>query len=1323
MRVHSSKDVGRPRVRAVLGDQVAVNALIDTGAEISTFSWTKFRSLTQPPPLHASSSRIQAANRSMIEVKGKVTIPIRIGARRFSHTFVVVSGLSEDCVLGIDFLHLSGLTPNPRKGTLTWDDSIPVSSNLKVTIAPNSQAALRFRSPPLPTSRGSQSILFSPLHPNCIEGLVHPKEKQVLVVNVSNYPLTIEEGEAIGWVRPEKIESVSLLSREEGELDAAICALSRSDLDQLNLSHVPSEHQERYRAVIEKAKSVFSKDSYDVGHCQVLPQKIVLKDPNKISCVPPYRLPENLRPAAKNFIGNLAETGIIRPSNSPFSSPLMLVKKRDAAEKSNVIDQYRVVHDYRRLNENTVRDCYPMRNLYELLDSVAGAKIWTVIDLSSGFWNQELTPESRPYTAFGMPGLGHWEYTRSAQGLTNSPAAFQRLLDFVLRDLPGVFVYIDDVVVCSQTHEEHADLLGQVFERFRKHKLKCKLSKLQIGTGEVNYLGYNISRDKGIRAGEAKIQIVKDWKAPTSVTEVKQFLGLCSFFRRTIRDFATCAKPLTNLTKQDSAWKGGPLPPNAMTAFVTLKSKLCTRPCLQPVNFEKEFIITTDASNVGLGAILSQKDDKGIEHPCAYASRVLNSAEQKWAPTHLEHLAMVWGCRHFKPYLAGRHFTIRTDHKPLVSLNRIQGQALERLRAELDDYRPFTVEYLKGELMPADGLSRSCSLCALLLDGGLDELRRLPTSFTLDQLYDLQKGDKEAKAIVCWLKYKSLPGQPQLRDLVNVVKDEATLKRGVIHLEQEGKLVPYAPREIRSTLLYHAHDSPVAGHRGTAATLERLRGQWAWPYMDKEVETYCHNCRVCLSVNNPAHKRPAPMKRLTPAVEFNQRVHCDLLGPWPNDEGNTYLLVVQDAYSKLIELKAIPHKTAEIVAEALYDGWIASHGPPATLVSDQGKEFVNKINGELCKKLWITHQTTSAMHPQANGLVERTNRDILAYLRKFLEGGNVWVRLLPSLKMAYNSSWHSSLRTTPFFAAFGRRPRTVLDLPTETYAEDDLSQKLRLLAKAQADIVKREQEAWETQKKSFDKRAKEKQVLVGDVVYANRPHSGKQFQKFQPLWIGPYVVVGTFPESNNVQVKRADGKIITLHLDRVKLAGAQEQVYVLPPRRTPSGSRGHPATSQDPDLTPSLLDDGSDPAAVPAPEAPEAQAAAPEAPPPETPPPAAEDEAGYLAPTWTPERAPRVSFDLPDDDSTPPPASPTPTADDVFGAEGPALPIAEPESRRSPLSKIAKAARDVADTLTSPFRRQTRQQAAARGVVVPDIFPYPYPERKSPKKRKRKPPE
>jgi hypothetical protein len=233
---------------------------------------------------------------------------------------------------------------------------------------------------------------------------------------------------------------------------------------------------------------------------------------------PPYRIPHHLLPIAHEYVNQLLNSDVIRPSKSPLSSPLMLVKKPGLIDsKTPIEEQFRVVHDYRKLNSLLIKDSYSMRNLFELIDKVGQGQIYTIIDLSQVFFNQSLTEDSKAYTAFGAPGKGHFEYNRSAQDLYNSPASFQRLLDYITSGLSGVFVYLEDVVIVSKTYQQHQGQLRQLLSRFRKYGLKCCLSKLQLAAEEVNYLGYNISKKNGIRPGAIKTESIRNCRAPTDV--------------------------------------------------------------------------------------------------------------------------------------------------------------------------------------------------------------------------------------------------------------------------------------------------------------------------------------------------------------------------------------------------------------------------------------------------------------------------------------------------------------------------------------------------------------------------------------------------------------------------------------------------------------------------------------------------------------------------------------------------------------------------------------------------------------------------------------
>ena len=292
-------------------------------------------------------------------------------------------------------------------------------------------------------------------------------------------------------------------------------------------------------------------------------------------------------------------------------------------------------------------------------------------------------------------------------GLKNSSAAFQRLLDFVTRGLRGCHVFIDDILICSDDHEQHLQDLEGVLQRMCRYGLKAKISKVQLGTGTISYLGHEISRDHGVRAGKAKTDAIRRWPEPTSLRALRGFLGLGSFFRRSIRSFALIASPLTRLTRKDSGWTGGPMPRDAVLAFHALKDALCSRPCLAPVDWDRQFIVTVDtASERGIGAILSQIGADGVERPCAYASRALTPKERGGSAFSSELGGLVWAARYYRPYITGTPWLARTDHKSLLALNNARSPVLTRLQAEMESFLPYTLQYLRGADMPSDGLSR-----------------------------------------------------------------------------------------------------------------------------------------------------------------------------------------------------------------------------------------------------------------------------------------------------------------------------------------------------------------------------------------------------------------------------------------------------------------------------------------------------------------------------------------------------------------------------------------------------------------------------------------
>jgi hypothetical protein len=539
-----------------------------------------------------------------------------------------------------------------------------------------------------------------------------------------------------------------------------------------------------------------------------------------------------------------------------------------------------------------------------------------------------------------------------------------------------------------------------------------------------------------------------------------------------------------------------------------------------------------------MGGILSQVGSDGVEHPCAYASKVLKDPETRYAPCHLEAAGVLWACRHFRPYLVGQHFTIRTDHKPLLSLNKTHGFALDRIYAEMEEFLPFTFEYLQGDKMPADGLSRLSANVASV---------EWSLTVTDDQLYELQKEDKYVKAVICYLKFGRLPDSSNLRRLVTQVGDKAKIRHGLVGIERFGRFLVYAPLSIRSTLLELAHDDKLAGHLGSVKTLGRLQDCWFWPGMSTEVQNYCQSCHVCLQVNPAGNSRPAPLEPMPTVTRFNERVHVDLLGPLPDSpNGNKYLLVIVDAFSSWMECCAIPNKKANTVVKAFLDCWVTQHSFCNRMHTDLGTEFSNVLFKELSARLGFSHTFSSAAHPTSNGAVERANRSIIAYVRKFVVENSGWEDLLFPLRFALNTAPHSTKRFTPYQMVYGRRPTLahMLFNPTKSYSPDEWEQRLALLNRMTQEIIEWQMEAFERQKAEFDKRAKEQSYSVGDIVYVTHAHTGTLFQKFQRKYDGPYILVEKRQHNNwLLQSQQNPAKRRRVHGNRLKAAPFRQQLY------------------------------------------------------------------------------------------------------------------------------------------------------------------------------------
>lgn len=468
---------------------------------------------------------------------------------------------------------------------------------------------------------------------------------------------------------------------------------------QLNFNHLNTEEKKELNKICAKYADVFQLPNDKLTVTTLCKQSIQLKPNIDPVYTKNYRLPQTQKKELDKQIDKMLKDGIIEPTRSEWSSPVLLVPKKvdPSGEK-----KWRLVIDYRKLNDRIQDDKFPLPNITEILDSLSGSIYFSHLDLFSGYYQQELEKESRKFTAFCS---GQYQMTRLPMGLKISPGAFSRMITLAMSGLTyeKCFVYLDDIVVFGRNLENHNSNLISVLERLRKVNLKLNPVKCEFLKKELLYLGHVVTAE-GILPDPGKIEAIRNYPTPNNEKEVKSFVALANYYRKFIPKFAEKAYPLTQLSKKNIKFHWDK---NCQNAFCSLKKAISSPPVLQYPNFSEnnEFILQTDASGYAIGAVLSNNDDR----PIAFASRSLNKSELNYATIEKELLAIVWAIKYFRPYLYGRHFKIKTDHKPLIYLFNMKDPSsrLTKFRLLLEEY-DFTVEYIKGkENIVADALSRT----------------------------------------------------------------------------------------------------------------------------------------------------------------------------------------------------------------------------------------------------------------------------------------------------------------------------------------------------------------------------------------------------------------------------------------------------------------------------------------------------------------------------------------------------------------------------------------------------------------------------------------
>ena len=943
-----------------------------------------------------------------------------------------------------------------------------------------------------------------------------------IATNNSTKDITYKKGQTVGifeeiFKGSHEASSVNAVIGDPVEFKpkapSPISAKKRSYLlQEIDLSHLDKHQKGEVWKLIEMFHDTFSESDHDLGKTSAVKHEISLTHKNPIH-ISQFTLPWEHRKVVEDYVQELLDKKCIRTSFSPYNAPIFCVKKPHG-------NGWRIVCDYRQLNLATKEDKYVIRTVQSCLDEIGrkDSKIFSALDLTHGFWQLALSEDSSAFTAFTVPGWGRFEWTSAPMGLNGSPSTFARLMDWVMQGLSNILCFIDDVLAHSRNFEEHMVHLKEAFQRLRNFGLKLKPRKCLFARRSVPYLGFIIS-DEGIRPSTEKTQAIKDFKEPRTQKQIREFVGLCNYFRSMIPGYTQMAGKLTELLKNSNDWDGGPLPPAAQKAFNDLKTKLTSAPILAYPKEGIEFHLYTDActgdafSAGGFGAVLTQWQE-GKERVISYFSRTMQKHERNYSAFLAELAAATLGIEAFSTYLTGRKFTLWSDHRPLEKVAVKHEKTLKRLQQQMLEYN-FKIRYKKGETNKvADALSRNAreeeeqTLHPDEVVINYLDKQYLPP----EDLFVMQQQDPMCKDIHGAHAGKGFTTRRDIVERTFVHHDVV-----FINLDNPGEEVNtavFAPKAMHGDILAGCHNSPQGGHMGITKTRTNVKRQFWWPEVDKDVEDWVKSCRTCQEVKDPPrwHAHRQPMKEMPVCDAPNQRVHIDLFGPLKTSEkGKKYVMVMADAFSKYVVLQAISNKEAATVAKALHERWNLLFGAPREIVSDRGKEFDNKVVRELCTQFGIKRILTSAFHPQSNGQAERFNRTMIQYLKAMMDGDNTldWELWLPSLAFSYNTQVQRSTNMTPFFLTFKHEAKLPFDIDApRSYGTSYLSEALFRLREgyqmAKASIMRTSKK----NKENYDKKSRDKAPFeVGQKVLLHcMPGQGIGNPKLKRTWVAGYSV-------------------------------------------------------------------------------------------------------------------------------------------------------------------------------------------------------------------------
>ena len=863
-----------------------------------------------------------------------------------------------------------------------------------------------------------------------------------------------------------------------------------------------------------------------------------------------FPLPHKQREIIKGLCDDMLEKNIIKKSVSPWNSPMFLVKKPNG--------EFRPVVDFRKINSVTVTDPFPLPRVNSILQSLHGSSIYSTLDLNNGFFQVSLAKQDREKTAF-TTDIGRYEFQKCPFGIKNAPNMFSRLMNIAMADLLGshCFLYMDDLIVHSADVESHLAKLEKILNRLAEVNLTIKLKKCNFLQTKLKYLGNEVSKH-GISVHSDHFLPIQAYKTPINRKQIQQFLGLISYFRSFVPNFASICEPITKLLKKNIkfAWTK-----EAQAAFERIKLEIMSSGKLIYPDFSEPFIIQTDASGFSIGGALCQVRN-GIMCPIFFVSRCLSKTEQNYSTTKRELLAIMFSLKKFRSLILGYNTTVYCDHKPLVGIFKTSSPegTMGRWVLEAQEYN-IDVKYLPGKLnILGDSLSRI--KVNTNVEDDLDDFKikdyiatiavKPKFSWSVNQLKSAQAADVKLSNII-----KCLLGKEKItKNIVDiddyVIMDNVLYKRfftvrcGVEHT----KMCICVPDSMAQTVINNVHRSLGSGHRGFQKTLEKVKNNFYINRVYSEVKRTINSCDECKRFKGLAHQKAQLQKYPLPTKPW-ERVSMDFLGPLrATSNNNRYILGFTDYLTRYLVLYPLPDRSSITVASTLKK-FIATYDVPKVLISDNAREFVGQTLKAVCESAGINKCEVLSYSPHSNGLIERKNADISKILKVFCGSDyyfntnadavteGEWDLFLPEVQAAINSSVNRSLGDTPHFALFhfDRRDiytgdRQISEEPIYNY--DNYFSTCETRRRTIYENIKKQlSESIEKYTNEKNKNRKVRDLSINQRVFIKRVPKPGEFKKFAAKWNGPGYIVGKQgPNKYKVHMTH-NNKVYEVHVDNI----------------------------------------------------------------------------------------------------------------------------------------------------------------------------------------------